>query len=366
MKKIRDIFLYSIFFLILALIMTACSLKTKSDKSTEKKAFTSSKVIQYKSPEPLENDSQASFEHLQYTQGKVPKIAYLPPATEFNFYMAIGQGIKSAGSKLGVDTFMLAPQSGADINAQISLIEEVIENKVDAIILSALDDKKEAPIINKAVNQGIVVIVVNSDLKNFPTPIHGIVGYKQRSGTKSIGEYAANLAKGNAMEVGIIEGPSGYFSTERCEGFLEGIKNSANLNVKASADGQWNVEGGKAAALSMLKANPNIKMMFAANDYEIIGAQKAAEEMGRNDIIFLGNDGDTSCFEAIAANKVTATVSASPFNTGEVAIQVAVEALNKSFKGGYIEIPTKVVDKNSVMDYLKHPETLYPSPLKSY
>lgn len=178
MKKIRDIFLYSIFFLILALIMTACSLKNKSDKSTEKKAFTSSKVIQYKSPEPLENDSQASFEHLQYTQGKVPKIAYLPPATEFNFYMAIGQGIKSAGSKLGVDTFMLAPQSGADINAQISLIEEVIENKVDAIILSALDDKKEAPIINKAVNQGIVVIVVNSDLKNFPTPIHGIVGYK--------------------------------------------------------------------------------------------------------------------------------------------------------------------------------------------
>lgn len=366
MKKIKEAFIYLSFFLILTLFTTACSLKTKSDDLTTEKAFISSKIIQYNDLQPLENGSQASFEHLQYTPGKIPQIAYLPPATEFNFYMAIGQGIKSAGTKLGVDTFMLAPQSGADINAQISLLEEVIENKVDAIILSTLDDKKSASLIKKAVDQGIVVIIVNSDLKKFPTSVHGIVGYKQRSGTKAMGEYAANLVKGNSMEIGIIEGAPGYHSTERCEGFLEGIKDSPNLNVKASINGNWNVEGGKAAALKLLQANPNIKILFAASDYEIIGAQKAAEAMGRNDIIFLGNDGDTSCFEAIAANKVTATVSASPFNTGETALQIAVEALNKTFEGGYVEIPTKIVDKNNVMDYLKHPETLYPSPLKSY
>lgn len=366
MKKIKGASIYFIFFLILILFTTACSPKTKSDDLTQKTVLKNSKIIQYIEPQPLENGSQASFEHLQYTPGKIPKIAYLPPATEFNFYMAIGQGIKSVSARLGVDSFMLAPQNGSDINGQMSLMEEVIENKVDAIILSTLDDKKAVPLIKKAVDQGIVVIVVNSDLKNFPTPIHGIVGYKQRSGTKLVGEYAKKLVGNNTIEVGIIEGAPGYQSTERCGGFLEGIKDSPNLNAKASIDGEWNVEGGRVATLDLLKANPNIKMLFAANDYEIIGAQKAAEAMGRNDIIFLGNDGDTSCFEAIAENKITATVSADPFSTGETAIQVAVESLNKYFKGGFVEIPTKIVDKSNVMDYLKHPETLYPSPLKSY
>ena len=39
----------------------------------------------------------------------------MPPATEFNYYMAIGAGIEALAATLGVETFMLAPQSGADI-----------------------------------------------------------------------------------------------------------------------------------------------------------------------------------------------------------------------------------------------------------
>ena len=34
---------------------------------------------------------------------------------EFNYYIAIGEGIKAEAAANGVETFMLAPQSGADI-----------------------------------------------------------------------------------------------------------------------------------------------------------------------------------------------------------------------------------------------------------
>ena len=60
----------------------------------------------------------------------------MPPATEFNYYIAIGEGIKDAAAKVGIETFMLAPQNGDDINGQMGMIQDVINQKVSAIILS--------------------------------------------------------------------------------------------------------------------------------------------------------------------------------------------------------------------------------------
>ena len=137
---------------------------------------------------PLKEGSQADASKLA-KQDKVV-IAYMPPATEFNYYMAIGEGIKAAAAASpGVETFMLAPQSGADINGQMGMIQDVITEGVSAIILSTHDEAAAAPLVKKAVDKGIAVIIVNSDIANFPTPVHGVVGYSQRAGTQKLGDY---------------------------------------------------------------------------------------------------------------------------------------------------------------------------------
>ena len=173
--------------------------------------------------------------------------------------------------------------------------------KSAAIILSTHDEHAAAPLIKQAVAQGIAVIIVNSDIASFPAPVHAVVGYSQRSGTHKEGEYALKLAGDKAMPVGIIEGQPGYHSTERVGGFLDAIKGS-KLKVVASVDGKWNVEGGNAAAMDMLQAHPDVQMIFAANDYEILGAAQAAKALGRKDLLLFGNDGDTGAgLEPIAA-----------------------------------------------------------------
>src|SRR5215213_11039180 len=98
----------------------------------------------------------------------------MPPATEFNYYIAIGEGIKADAGKAGIETFMLAPQSGADINGQMGMIQDVISQGVNAIILSTHDENAAAPLIKRAVDQGIAVVIVNSDIPNFPTAVHGV------------------------------------------------------------------------------------------------------------------------------------------------------------------------------------------------
>ncbi len=322
-------------------------------------------AVDYAKPIPLNEGAQASFGKIaQKTPAKL-RVAYMPPATEFNYYIAIGEGIKDLAKKTGVDTFMLAPQSGADIGGQMGMLQDVISQKVDAIIISTHDEHAAAPLIKRAVNQGIVIVIVNSDIPKFPTPVHGVVGYSQRKGTYKIGQYALNLAGGKAWKVGVIEGQPGYHSTERCGGFLDAIKGS-NFKVVTSLDGKWNVEGGNQAGMDALQAHPEIDIVFAANDYMIMGAAMAAKALGRNKLILLGNDGDTAGLEAIQEGRVTATVDTTPFVMGQISLQVVLDIFSKSYGGGWVETPTVIADKDNVLNKLRQPEKLYPKPSKNY
>jgi ribose transport system substrate-binding protein len=323
--------------------------------------------LSYAAPTPLAAGSQAACSKVAYKPGKAPRVAYMPPATEFNYYIAIGEGVKARAKDLGASTFMLAPQSGNDINGQMGMIQDVITQRVNGIILSTHDEHAAAPLVKRAVAQGIAVIIVNSDIANFPSPVNAVVGYKQRKGTFKIGQYAIKMRKGQPTAVGILEGAPGYHTKERVGGFVDAIKTAPNFKIVSSLNGNWNVDGGNKAALDMLQAHPDVELIFAANDYEIFGAAKAAKTLKKQGLILLGNDGDTGAgLEPIANGEVTATVNTTPFEMGRITMQVMSDCLNKKFRGGYVETPTVVVDRSNVVQFLCRPERLYPKPTKAY
>lgn len=325
----------------------------------------SAQAGEYPKPVSLKVGAQASMDTIK-PQNKTFRIAYMPPATEFNYYIAIGEGIKKIAAQKGAEVFMLAPQSGADINGQMGMIQDVLTQDVDAIIYGTHDEFAAAPLIKKAVDKGMAVVMINSDIPDFPTPIHGVVGYGQRAGTHKMAEWAIDQAAGKKLKVGIIEGQPGYHSTERVGGFLDGINSADNFDVVVSIDGKWNVEGGNTAAMDILQSHPDVDVIFAANDYMAIGATFAAKALGRRDLKILGNDGDTSGLEEIAAGNLTATVNTAPFMMGQAAMHATLDALNGDFAGGWIEIPTSIVSKESAIAVLQKPEQLYPQPSREY
>ncbi|WP_162652503.1 sugar ABC transporter substrate-binding protein [Lentilitoribacter sp. Alg239-R112] len=319
----------------------------------------------YPAPVPLKEGAQAPISEIKPKNEKF-RIAYMPPATEFNYYIAIGEGIKSVGADAGVEVFMLAPQSGADINGQMGMIQDVLTQDVDAIIFGTHDEFAAAPLLKQAVDQGVAVVMINSDIPNFPTPIHGVVGYSQRNGTHAIADWAIENYGDKPLKVGVIEGQPGYHSTERVGGFLDGIKGNENFDVVVSIDGKWNVEGGNVAGMDILQSHPDLDMIFAANDYMIIGASFAAKALGKSDVVLLGNDGDTSGLEEIAAGNITATVNTSPYLMGKAAMHATLDALKGTYPGGWIETPTSIEDKSGAIAVLQEPEKLFPQPSKDY
>jgi ribose transport system substrate-binding protein len=317
-------------------------------------------------PVALAENAQASCQDVAYVAGEPMRIAYMPPATEFNYYMAIGEGIKSQAEELGVETFMLAPQSGSDIEGQMGMIQDVMTQGVDAIILSTHDENAAAPLVQRAADDGIAVIIVNSDIPNFPTPVHGVVGYSQRNGTYKEGEYIVDLVGGEA-KVGVLEGLPGYHSTERIGGYLDYFADNApGMEVVASLPTAWNVETGNTAMMDLLQAHPEVEVVVTANDYIAIGAAKAADALGREDVLIFGNDGDTTGLEDIAAGRWTATVNTTPYVMGQVVLQVAHDCLMGEYPGGWTETPTTIVDQANVAEFLCQPQNLYPVPSQEY
>jgi hypothetical protein len=51
---------------------------------------------------------------------------------------------------------------------------------------------------------------------------------------------------------------------------------------------------------------------------------------------------------------------------GEITLQVAMDVLNGKYPGGWTETPVTIVDKTNAIDFLCHPENLFPQPSKVY
>ncbi|RIJ79064.1 sugar ABC transporter substrate-binding protein [Nakamurella silvestris] len=359
---------------VLLAVTSACALTGGSDKSAEAApsgtagasvaaATGSAPVPEYATPVTLDSGSAASLDKISF-KGGVPNIAYLPMGTEFNYHLALFEGIKSVP---GATSFLLSPYAGNDQAAQLGMLQDVTSrDDVDAILIISFDEHSLAPLIKKAVDAGKVVIIVNSDIPNYPTPVDGVVGVNQRAANKKLAEWAVEKAKGEAKQVGILDGEPSYIATERAGGFTDGIAGT-NWNVVARVSGGWSVEKGNTAAMDLLQANPTINVLYAANDYMAEGAALAAKALGRSDVTILGYDGDTAAIESIADDGgVTATTNTAPVQMGRVAAQYAIDLLNKKADPGYVEGPTTIVDKDNALTILQKPEDLFPKPSRDF
>ncbi len=317
----------------------------------------------YPAPIPLADGAAAALDKIAF-KGGTPTIAYLPMGTEFNYHLALYEGIKSVP---GAESFMLSPYSGSDQAGQLGMLQDVTSRPdVDAILLISFDEHSLAPLVAKAVDAGKVVIIINSDIPNYPSPVDGVVGVTQRAANKKLAQYAVQQSDGSARQVGILNGEPSYLDTERSGGFIDGLAGT-NWTVTAQINGGWSVEKGNTAAMDLLQANPDVTVLYAANDYMAEGAALAVKSLGRTDVQVYGYDGDTAAIEAIAnGDGITATTNTDPVAMGAMAAQYAIDLLNKKAQVGYVDAPTEIVTKENAVSILQNPDGLFPKPSKDY
>ncbi|WP_240468692.1 autoinducer 2 ABC transporter substrate-binding protein [Gracilibacillus sp. YIM 98692] len=96
-------------------------------------------------------------------ESKKYKIAVVPKQHNIPYFRAVEKGAIDAAEELEMELIYQGPAL-ADSDLQISTIQEIMDQNVDLIAVSAIDPNKLAPVLKEAQNKGIEVITWDSDV----------------------------------------------------------------------------------------------------------------------------------------------------------------------------------------------------------
>ncbi len=230
---------------------------------------------------------------------------------------------------------------------QIRDIERFIADKVDLIIVSPNEAIPLTPVIEKAMLEGIPVVLV--DRKISSGKYTAFVGADNFQIGKEVGVYTANLlnGKGNVAEIRGLDGSTP--ALERHSGFMSVIDKYPGIHIVYQSDGGWLRKQAKEKMTEALGRKIPIDLVFAHNDEMATGAQEALTVFsGIKKPILLGIDalpGTEGGIQKVINGVLDATFI---YPTGgEKAIQTAVHILNNEpFVRDNI-LYTAVVDKTN-------------------
>ena len=255
------------------------------------------------------------------------------------FFVTLKQGAEEAATKAGVKLVVLDAQD--DSAKMTAAMEDLIQQKVDAILVNPTDSDAVTPSIMKANAAGIPVLTIDRGASGGQVLCH--VASDNVAGGVMAGEFLAKKleAKGNVVELVGIPGTSA--ARDRGTGFNDAIATFKDIKVVASQAADFSRDKGLKVFENILQAQPEIAGVFAHNDEMILGAVAAAEAAGRTGIVFVGFDAVDDAVAAVKAGKLAATVAQQPAVIGAMGVEKAVAHLGGEKLPEFIPVPLQLV-----------------------
>lgn len=256
-------------------------------------------------------------------------------STEANpFFVEIASGAQAEAETLGVEVVLM--YAADDIDTQIQQIQEMIDQPVSALLINPVDSAGIVPSIEAANAAGIPVFTIDRGAEGGEIVAH--VASDNVAGGRMAGDALAKGIgeSGMVVELTGIEGASA--AIDRGAGFNEAISAYENIEVIAQETANFNREEGQTVFAQILADNPEISGVFAHNDEMILGAIAAAEEAGREGIVFVGFDAVPDATAAVDAGTLYATIGQQPEEMGRLGVKTAVDHLNGTAVESFIPV----------------------------
>ena len=175
-----------------------------------------------------------------------------------------------------------------DNRVQIAQIERFIEQGADLIIVSPNEAKALTPVINKAFDRGVRVVLV--DRKSASDKYTAFIGADNVAIGRAVGRFVGEHlgGKGRVMELQGLRGSSP--AMERDSGFREALAHYPQIKVVANAYADWFAQKAETEAERMFKDVGGADLVFAQCDRMGIGAHQATQKLGIKGVKIVGVD----------------------------------------------------------------------------
>ncbi len=260
------------------------------------------------------------------------------------FFLALNGGIESITKKKGDTVITLDP--ALDQAKQISQIEDLIAQRVDAIFLNPVDWKGIKPALEAAKRAKIPIINVDAPVYDKKLVACIVASDNYNAGVLAAKDMMKRLKRANIV---LLEHPTAKSAIDRTKAFEDTIKGKSRYKIVAKQSSSGQLEHAMPVMENILQANKKIDVVMGLNDPTAMGALAALQAAGKDKgVLIYGVDGAPEAKKMIKEGLMTATSAQSPISIGKTAAKIAYKILAKKKVKHEILVPVTLIDKKNV------------------
>jgi ribose transport system substrate-binding protein len=267
------------------------------------------------------------------------------------FFNDINAGAVDAAKKANVNLQVI--DGNNDPTAQVNAVETLTQQKVDGIIMVAIDVKGIVPALQDAAKSGVKVVAVDAKVED--PSVKAFIGVDNaKAGADfgdSVGKYISEKLGGKA-KIGIIGALNSFIQNQRKDNFIAAVQKTAGVTIGNTVDGQNVQERALAASENLVTSSPDINVIYATGEPALIGAIAALESQGATKRIKLfGWDLSKQAAKAMDDGFLIGVVQQNPYQEGVEAIDALVKLSQGKELPSFINVPVEFVTTENIEKY---------------
>jgi ribose transport system substrate-binding protein len=256
-----------------------------------------------------------------------PYIPVISKGFQHQFWQSVKAGSEQAAKDLNVDITFEGPETEAQVDKQMEMLQTAINKKPAAICFAAVDSKAAIPLLEKAKAANIPIIGfdsgVDSDIPVTTASTDNIAA------AAAAADHMATLIGGSGKVAIIAHDQTSRTGIDRVKGFTDQIKAKyPNITIVSTQYGAGDALKSTDIAKAVIQANPDLKGYFGANEGSMKGVMNGVKESGKEGkIVMIGYDAGKQLKDEVKAGIVAGAISQDPVGIGYKCVDAAVKAM---------------------------------------
>jgi inositol transport system substrate-binding protein len=240
----------------------------------------------------------------------------------------------------------------ADVNKQLQQVEDLIGNKVDALIVNPVDTAATAKITKAAEAAGIPLVYVNrrpDNLKDLPKNVVVVASNDEEAGKMQM-QYLADKMGGKGSIVILLGDLANNSTQNRTKGVKEVLAKYPDIKIDQEQSGTWLRQKGMDLTNDWITQGKQFNAVVSNNDEMAIGAAMALKQAGTKSgtVLIAGVDGTPDGLNAITKGDMAVSVFQDAKGQADGAIDAAVKMVKKQPVEQSVWVPYQLITKENV------------------
>ena len=263
------------------------------------------------------------------------------------FYKIMNEEIKARADAEG-DRFILRDPA-LSASRQIEQIEEMLEKKIDVLVLTPVDWESLTSVLKRAKKQGVYIIVADSNVSEEELVDCTITSDNYRAGT-IVGQYFVRSHK--RAKLVIMTHETAKAGQDRVRGFLDAVGGQDGIEIVRKIECEGQLEIAMPRLQEAIDEGVDFDNVFCLNDLSGVGVVAALEDNKMlEDVGVYGVDASPDSKVLIKEGMMRASAAQFPSKIGKEAANAVYRMLDGKDVEKRILVPVELITPENVDEF---------------